>query len=569
MRGSTSFHNHLILTGKKKDKEDFAWPIFATLPLSACLIRHDGFIEQVNIAWLRLAEKGPSVLAQVSPGANFLDICRKAAETGEGSARDILYGIESVARGEEREFSIEYTCQSEDKKYWFLMKAAPVEGIGLVLIVLIDVTERKLAEHAFRESSEKYRVLYEDNPTMYFTVARNGKVLSVNRFGAMELGYSPEELVGQPVLSVFHPEDKEAVRKQLEHCLENTDRVVTWEFRKVRKDGGVLWVKEAARALRQANGQDIILIVCEDITERKLAHEALRESEQRMNLAIQQAGMGTWDIDLRTGKVYWSENKFRLLGYQPHPAGEATLDMWKSRIHPDDSERLMQEVENARRGRGLFASEYRITPVGTGEVVWLSAFGRFLYDEKGEPIRFAGIFFDSTGRKEMEEEVRKTHHELEMRVRELNDKTQDLEEVNTALRVIFKHREQDRREVEESINLNVRSLISPYLEKLKKSRLSSTQMTLVEILESHLTEITSPFSRTLGLQNAYLTPTEMQVAVFVKDGKTTDEIAEILSLSEKTIETHRSNIRKKLGITGKRKNLRSQLLGLSGSSQHS
>ncbi|MFQ6100424.1 MAG: GAF domain-containing protein [Anaerolineae bacterium] len=147
----------------------------------------------------------------------------------------------------------------------------------------LEITERKRAEDALRDSEERYRALYDDNPSMYFTVDAEGTVLSVNQFGAEQLGYTVEELVGQSVLNVFYDDDKAAVRRHITMCLQDPTQVVHWEFRKVRKDGSMLWVKEAARAVRGADGNPVVLIVCEDITEHKRA-----EDEREQLLAVLQ-----------------------------------------------------------------------------------------------------------------------------------------------------------------------------------------------------------------------------------------------------------------------------------------
>jgi PAS domain S-box-containing protein len=141
-----------------------------------------------------------------------------------------------------------------------------------------EIIQRKQVEKVLQSSEERYRVLYEDNPSMYFTVDVEGNVLSVNHFGAEQLGYTPEELVGHSVLDVFHEDDKKAVSEQLSHCIKNPGQVFRWEFRKVRRDGTMLWVRESARTLNGANGNIVVLIVCEDITERKHMEEALRQS---------------------------------------------------------------------------------------------------------------------------------------------------------------------------------------------------------------------------------------------------------------------------------------------------
>jgi len=172
---------------------------------------------------------------------------------------------------------------------WAAASAALVqwEGGAAALATLFDITELKQVEEALRGSEARYRTLYDDNPSMYFTVSAGGTVLSVNQFGAEQLGYAPEELVGKPVLAVFYEEDRQEVTEQLDACVMNPGEMRHWEFRKVRKDGEVIWVKEAARATLGTAGETIVLIVCEDITERRRTEEALRESEERYRALYQ------------------------------------------------------------------------------------------------------------------------------------------------------------------------------------------------------------------------------------------------------------------------------------------
>jgi PAS domain S-box-containing protein len=143
-----------------------------------------------------------------------------------------------------------------------------------IIGVNIDMTERKWAQTALEEGEARYRALYDDNPSMYFTVDAFGAVLSVNEFGARQLGYAPAELVGRSVLQLIHEEDREAARRHLASCAETLESVATTELRKVRRDGSIIWVREVARAVRQSAGQQtVILVVCEEITERKRAEE--------------------------------------------------------------------------------------------------------------------------------------------------------------------------------------------------------------------------------------------------------------------------------------------------------
>lgn len=140
--------------------------------------------------------------------------------------------------------------------------------------------ERELIEK--RRLEVQYRTLYNDNPTMYFTVDANGVVLSVNQYGLKYLGYKADDLVGRNVVNVFHEDDIAKVPRQLEICVQEPQRVHEWELRKRRKDGSIIWVREVARCVQNAAGQPLLLIVCEDITARKQAEEELHTSRERL-----------------------------------------------------------------------------------------------------------------------------------------------------------------------------------------------------------------------------------------------------------------------------------------------
>jgi PAS domain S-box-containing protein len=139
---------------------------------------------------------------------------------------------------------------------------------------VMDETAAKQAEEALRLSEEQWRDVFENNPIMYFMVDAAGKVMAVNPFGAEQLGYRVDELLGQPVLKVFYGADREAVKANLAVCLEHLGRGTSWEFRSVRKNGTVLRVRGSAKAVARVNGP-ILLIACEDITEQRRAEEAL------------------------------------------------------------------------------------------------------------------------------------------------------------------------------------------------------------------------------------------------------------------------------------------------------
>ncbi len=172
------------------------------------------------------------------------------------------------------------------------------------------------------------------------------------------------------------------------------------------------------------------------------------------------------------------------------------------------------------------------------------------------PVRVVTSHEEITALKLTEEALRKNQEAL-------IEQKQSLEETNIAMRVLLKQREEDKRDLEKKVLSNVKDLVFPYVEKLKNSRLKAKDRTLVDIVDRHLQDIISPLLQRLSNASLILTPQEMQVATLVKDGRTSQEIADILNVAETTINFHRKNLRIKFGLRNKRTNLRSYLLTLS------
>ena len=136
--------------------------------------------------------------------------------------------------------------------------------------------------------------------------------------------------------------------------------------------------------------------------ERLRSIEQLSESEERLNLALTAADMATCDADLSTGQTIWSAQHFEILGYDRATVGTATIEMCMSRIHPDDRATVMQAWETARQEGSLFCSEHRFVRFDSERVVWVAATGRFLDNQAGSAMRFVGVMFDITERKQTE-----------------------------------------------------------------------------------------------------------------------------------------------------------------------
>jgi PAS domain S-box-containing protein len=159
---------------------------------------------------------------------------------------------------------------------------------------LADALTSLLAHRHLQESEERYRALYLDNPSMFFTLNSDGEIISVNAFGASQLGYTIHELEGQSVLNVFYEGDRTAVTTHLQNCLQNPAQINSWQLRKVRKDGSRLWVEEFARTVIDPNGAINILVVCQDITHRM---EAETERERLLDQIQEKAQQVQYIID--------------------------------------------------------------------------------------------------------------------------------------------------------------------------------------------------------------------------------------------------------------------------------
>ena len=207
-----------------------------------------------------------------------------------------------------------------------------------VVGVNIDVTERKRAQAALEESEARYRALYDDNPSMYFTVDTSGTVHSVNEFGARQLGYTPAELVGQSVLEMIHEGDREEARRWLASCAENAGTISRAEMRKVRRDGSILWVRKLARAVEGFGGR-MLFIVCEDITERKKAELTLAERNIQLALSGKAALVGSYAYDTDTEMMQISEGYAAIHGF-PERTTEIARSECLASVHPDDIGRV-------------------------------------------------------------------------------------------------------------------------------------------------------------------------------------------------------------------------------------
>ena len=291
-----------------------------------------------------------------------------------------------------------------------------------------DVTERKQVEEALHASEERYRVLYEDNPSMYFTSDSNGTVLSVNKFGVEELGYSAEELTGQPLFKVFHPDDQNSIQKQFTRCLQNLGQAIQIEARKIRKNGTTLWVRESACAVRDSRGQVVVLLICENITERKLAVEALYASEERSKSLYQMLRLMTdnlpdliWAKDMNGRYLFANKaitEKLLVARDTEEPLGKTDLYFAeRQRItHPQNSDwhTFGELCVDSDKIIHTYKRPQRFEEFGNvkGEFLFLDVYKAPFLDEQGNMIGTVGVGRDVTHERKLEEERKRTQAAL-------------------------------------------------------------------------------------------------------------------------------------------------------------
>ena len=272
-------------------------------------------------------------------------------------------------------------------------------------------------ENRARPKEAEWRELFEHSPLMYFVVDAGGTVLSVNDSGAADLGYDVDELVGQSVFKVFSASDRERVRTNFDLCLERPGQLNTWEAQKVRKDGTTLWVGESAKAVERADGNVVVFIACEDITKRKRAEDAVRESATRFRALIEHAFDVVVLLDRDFGVLYASPSVERVLGYAPRElVGRNGFDF----VHPDQLEDARAQFATA------LASEHSVI---TSERLIQHKYGKWLWIETtitnllGEPSVRALVvnLRDITGRKRAAAALR----ESEQRFRDYTETASD------------------------------------------------------------------------------------------------------------------------------------------------
>ena len=445
-----------------------------------------------------------------------------------------------------------------------------------------DAVDRKAYEEALQECLEKYRVVFDKAKDAIFLCDKTGRFVDVNQAACESLGYTKEELLQLSNKEIDADEKGYEAFLKLRNGLAES---VTFEVNQRRKDGTLIPV-EITGNFFDCKTERMAIAIARDITERKQAEEMLQkandELERRVNERTAELIKANEKLMQEISKRKQAQGALSESEAQKKAILDASVDrirlvdtdmriIWANKTTTREINRTPEDIVGHPCHKVFFD---RDTPCAVcpskkavtsgniehdivhhqnskgieGETYW-DNYSVPIKNESGDVVNLIQIARNITDHVKKDQSLRE-------REKELQTKTANLEEMNVALNVLLKRKEEDKTELEEKMFYNVKELIEPYIEKLKKSKLHETQNAYLHILESNLKDIISPFAFRLAAKYLNFTQAEIQVANLVKHGKSSKEIAGLLNLSKRTIDAHRANIRKKLKIKNKRSSLR-------------
>ena len=279
-----------------------------------------------------------------------------------------------------------------------------IDGHDYILESFLDISERKTIERELQESETKFKDLAERALVGIYLI-QDGIFKYVNPKFAEIHGYSVDEMLG--VLGpkdVIYPDDSPVAEENIRKRLSGESQSIHYETRIVTKKGDIRSVElYGSRTLFQ--GRPGVVGTALDTTERKKAYEALKKSEERLNMTLDAVNDGIWEWNLQTNDAVFSPRYFTMLGYESDEFPQ-NYEYWKSLIHPDDLDRAEQDIKRSTDSGRSFAIEIRMR-TKSGDWRWILSRGMVVErDPKGHPVRMVGTHSDITGRKQAEYALR-------------------------------------------------------------------------------------------------------------------------------------------------------------------
>jgi len=377
-------------------------------------------------------------------------------------------------------------------------------------------------------------------------VDAQGNFLRANNTFVEFIGYTWDELKNMNAKDITHPEYIEQTRDLIAKQINGEIDQFTQEKYYIRKDGALRWGEMRSTPIRDEQGRLVSAVVAIiNRTKRKQAEEALAENEALYRNLFENAPIGMFQATfdgvrfLRVNSAYAT-----MLGYEsPEELLSTVTDISALHVRLEDRSALLATLKQQDWFYGEFPRFRKDGSIMIGKV----AIRRVLKPD-GTMAYMEGVVEDMTERRRAEVALKK-------RERELQEKTKTLEEMNTTLKVLLKSMEKDQEDLKERFLANIREQVMPTLDNLKKTPLNDVQKGFIEITESYLDEIASPFVQSLTSSYLNLTKKEITIASLIKEGKTSKEIAELVNVSKRDIDFHRGKVREKLGLKNQKGNL--------------
>jgi PAS domain S-box-containing protein len=488
-----------------KESERFASGAIDALSSSICILDENGGIIRVNQRWKEFALENPPIPEDCFVGTNYLTVCETATGQGSEGALEFAAGIRAVMGGGCEEFAREYPCHSPTQQRYFIGRVTRFRGDGPVRIVIVheDVTYRRLFADALRESEARYRLLAENVRDVVWRLdLQTNRIIYVSPSIQGLCGYTREEILSRPFEASLTPESYRNVQEWLAASLSEHAAGRAGSDQPLRqveqrcKDGTTVWTEVAVSLLFDEENQPLEIVgVSRDISERKRAEDALRQNDRRLAEAQRIARMGYWERDLRTDKILWSDETFRIFGLQP---GDREIDrpVMLELIHPDDRSLVSEAPEKALRNDHRYEIEYRVVRPDGAERI-LHSQGEVALDDAGRPLRAFGILLDITERRLAEQRVLAALAEKEVLIKEIHHRVKNNLQVISSLlnlQVLRLHDEKTREILKESQN-RIRSMALVHEKLYQSDDLGRIDMaSYIRELTSHLlhTYRTSP-----------------------------------------------------------------------------
>jgi len=411
--------------------ETWLLPLVAQTPAAMAVFDTDMRYVAASFRYLsdfRLAVESPSSLV----GRSHYEVFPEIPDRWRDLHRRVLAG-ETLSADQDP------FLRADGQTDWLQWEMAPWRrpdgSIGGAILVSSFVTARRQAEEALRVGEQRYRAALKGPPIVVFEQDLDLRYSWIENPG---LGHQPEEVIGRTEFEVFEYAEDAAALQAIKREVIRTGAGLRREVR-LRHKGLERFFALSVEPRRDAAGATTgVICAAVDITERHRIEAALRESESRLLVAAEAAGMGIFDIDLATGEANWSAEQFALLGIPPSPDGRSHTDRWRGCVHPDD----IAAADEARRRcivEGIpYHAVYRIRRASDGVERWMESYGR-LDGAPGQATRLLGVMFDITGRKRAEAILRDANTELEHRV---GERTRALTEAGRELKAEMRRREE-------------------------------------------------------------------------------------------------------------------------------